>query len=223
MGPEASLHRTTKMGNQLPLKVALLSAAVGLLATISTQPSLAGRGTLLPEGSLGTDGWLADSTPGHQGSFPGGLSMQTDAFKPGADIPRRFSCQGSDASPPLVWTEPPAGTQSLALIADDPDAPAGTWVHWVLYDLPASVRRLTEALPPAEELVGGGRQGTNDFGKIGYGGPCPPPGKPHRYFFKLYALDRKLDLKAGATKSDLEQAMKGHVLAKAEVLGRYRR
>jgi Raf kinase inhibitor-like YbhB/YbcL family protein len=92
-----------------------------------------------------------------------------------------------------------------------------------LYDLPATARRLTEAVPPGEEIAGGGHQGTNDFGKTGYGGPCPPPGNPHRYFFKLYALDGKLNLKAGASKSDVEQAMKGHVLAKTEVMGRYRR
>jgi len=104
-----------------------------------------------------------------------------------------------------------------------PDAPAGTWVHWLLYDLPPSTRQLREALPPTPEVAGGGRQGTNDFGKTGYGGPCPPPGKPHRYFFKLYALDRKLSLKAGATKAEVEQAMKGHVLAKTEVMGRYAR
>jgi Raf kinase inhibitor-like YbhB/YbcL family protein len=122
-----------------------------------------------------------------------------------------------------VWTDSPAGTQSLVLIVDDPDAPAGTWVHWVLYDLPPNAHRLDEALPPAGDVEGGGRQGTNDFGKSGYGGPCPPPGKPHRYFFKLYALDSRLNLKAGATKLDVEQAMKGHVLAKAEVMGRYRR
>jgi Raf kinase inhibitor-like YbhB/YbcL family protein len=109
------------------------------------------------------------------------------------------------------------------LIVDDPDAPAGTWVHWVLYDLPPSTRRLDEALPPTADVAGGGRQGSNDFGKTGYGGPCPPPGKPHRYFFKLYALESRLNLRAGATKRDVEQAMKGHVLAKAEVMGRYRR
>jgi Raf kinase inhibitor-like YbhB/YbcL family protein len=103
------------------------------------------------------------------------------------------------------------------------DAPVGTWVHWVLYDLPAETRELAEAVAKQEQLSNGARQGRNDFGKIGYGGPCPPPGKPHRYFFKLYALDAKLSLKAGATKADVERAMKGHVLAQAELMGRYGR
>lgn len=169
---------------------------------------------------MGPEGWSTESAD--QGSSLG-FSIQAEAFNPGADIPRKFSCQGSDVSPALVWTEPPAGTQSLVLIFDDPDAPAGTWVHWVLYDLPTGARRLGEALPPTAQVAGGGRQGTNDFGKIGYGGPCPPPGKSHRYFFKLYALDSRPTLKAGATKPDVEQAMKGHILAKAEMVGRYRR
>ena len=104
---------------------------------------------------------------------------------------------------------------------DDPDAPGGAWVHWVVYDLPASARQLPEGVPQADDLPGGGRQGVNDFGKPGYGGPCPPPGKPHRYFFKLYALDKRLDLGAAATKRAVEQAMKGHILAQAELVGRY--
>jgi Raf kinase inhibitor-like YbhB/YbcL family protein len=111
----------------------------------------------------------------------------------------------------------------LALIVDDPDAPMGTWVHWVLYDLPANTRELPEGIAKQEELPSGARQGRNDFRKIGYGGPCPPPGPAHRYFFKLYALDSKTKLKPGATKADLEKAMKGHVLAQAELIGRYQR
>ncbi len=106
---------------------------------------------------------------------------------------------------------------------DDPDAPVGTWVHWVLYDVPADAKELPEAVPKQEQLASGARQGHNDFGKTGYGGPCPPPGKPHRYFFKLYALDAKLNLKAGATKADVERAMKGHILAQAELVGKYGR
>lgn len=222
-------------------KVVLLSEAVALwVATLGGPSPLVGGGSLAggppgPDGRRaesmsqpGSSAGSADSSPSRDpvGTIPPGseaFNIQAEAFQAGADIPRKFSCQGSDASPALAWTEPPAGTRSLALIADDPDAPGGTFVHWVLYDVPATARRLTEAVPPGEEIVGGGRQGTNDFGKIGYGGPCPPPGKPHRYFFKLYALDRKLNLKAGASKPDIEQAMKGHILAKTEVMGRYAR
>ena len=209
------------MRSRLRLHRVLLSAALGLLAANSGWPSLVAGCTSLPIGWPGPDDSETESED--QGSPPDAFSIRAEAFNPGGDIPRKFSCQGSDTSPALVWTDPPAGTQSIVLIVDDPDAPAGTWVHWVLYDLPPSARRLREALPPTAEVAGGGRQGANDFGKTGYGGPCPPPGKPHRYFFKLYALDSTLNLKAGATKADVEQAMKGHVLAKTEVMGRYAR
>jgi len=151
------------------------------------------------------------------------LELKTTAFAPGGSIPKKFTCDGPDVSPALTWTAPPAGTQSFALVMDDPDAPVGTWVHWVLYDLPAAARELAENVPKSEELAGGARQGRNDFRKTGYGGPCPPPGPPHRYFFKLYALDAKLNLKAGATKADVEKAMKGRILAQAELVGRYGR
>jgi Raf kinase inhibitor-like YbhB/YbcL family protein len=149
--------------------------------------------------------------------------LKSAAFESGGLIPEQFSCQGSDISPALSWTDPPAQTQSFALIVDDPDAPAGTWVHWVAFDLPGTLRGLSEGVPKQEEVPGGGRQGVNDFEKLGYGGPCPPPGKPHRYFFKVYALDAKLNLKAGATKKDVERAMSGHILSKAELVGRFGR
>ena len=128
------------------------------------------------------------------------MKISSASFSAGEMIPKKFSCDGPDASLKLNWTEPPAKTQSFALIMDDPDAPAGTWVHWVLFDLPADTRELAEGVAKQKQLTNGARQGRNDFGKIGYGGPCPPPGNPHRYFFKLYALDAKLSLKAGATK-----------------------
>lgn len=147
--------------------------------------------------------------------------LTSTAFENGATIPRKFTCDGPDVSPALSWTEPPAGTKGLAIIVDDPDAPSGTWVHWVLYDLPAGTRELPEGVPKDRELPGGARQGRNDFGKIGYNGPCPPKGSLHRYFFKLYALDVRSNLKAGASKSDLEQAMKGHILAQAGIIGRF--
>jgi Raf kinase inhibitor-like YbhB/YbcL family protein len=151
------------------------------------------------------------------------LKIESSGFKSGGDIPRKFTCEGAEVSPPLKWDDPPTGTKSLALIADDPDAPAGTWVHWVMYNMEPQLRELHEDIAQAEEVPGIGRQGLNDFRKIGYGGPCPPPGKPHRYFFKLYALDAKLNLKTRATKLDVEQAMKGHILAQAELVGKYRR
>ena len=151
------------------------------------------------------------------------FQVQSSAFKAGSEIPQKFTCQGSDISPALSWSGAPAGTKSFALIADDPDAPAGTWVHWVLYDLPASTTQLAENVPKTEKGPGGGTQGMNDFKKSGYGGPCPPPGNAHRYFFKLYALDTSLNLKPGASKADLEKAMKGHILAQAELMGTYKR
>jgi len=151
------------------------------------------------------------------------FEIVSSAFLAGDTIPQKFTCDSSDDSPRLTWTGPPAKTQSFALIMDDPDAPVGTWVHWVIYDLPANARELAEGVVKQEQLLSGARQGRNDFGKIGYGGPCPPPGKPHRYFFKLYALDAKLGLKPGARKSDLERAMQGHILAQAELMGRYGR
>lgn len=155
----------------------------------------------------------------------GTMSMQisSSAFSLGETIPKKFTCDGADTSPKLIWSAPPEKTQSFALIMDDPDAPAGTWVHWVIFDLPADGRELAEGVPKQEQLSNGARQGRNDFGRIGHGGPCPPPGKPHRYFFKLYALDAKLNLKAGATKADVERAMKGHILAQAELIGKYGR
>ncbi len=151
------------------------------------------------------------------------LKLTSTAFTLGGSIPKKFTCDGPDVSPALAWTDAPAGAQSLSLIMDDPDAPAGTWVHWVLYDLPANTRELPEGVPKDNQLSNGARQGRNDFGRIGYGGPCPPPGSAHRYFFKLYALDAKTNLKAGATKAELEKAMRGHILAQTELMGRYKR
>lgn len=151
------------------------------------------------------------------------FSLQSPSFSSGGEIPKKFTCEGADVSPALKWGEPPAKTQSLALIADDPDAPVGTWTHWVAYDLPATVQQLPEGVAKQATMPGGGAQGVNDFGNTGYGGPCPPPGKPHRYFFKLYALDAKLNLKPGATKQQVERAMEGHTLGRAELMGTYKR
>jgi Raf kinase inhibitor-like YbhB/YbcL family protein len=151
------------------------------------------------------------------------FAISSTGFENGGDIPRKFTCDGADVSPELSWTEPPTGTQSFALIADDPDAPSGTWTHWVLFDLPPAATSLAECVTKIDEKNFGERQGRNDFRKIGYNGPCPPPGKPHRYFFKVYALKRKLDLKPGASRQEVEQAMQGLVLGQAEWTGKYRR
>jgi Raf kinase inhibitor-like YbhB/YbcL family protein len=151
------------------------------------------------------------------------IQLASPAFNEGDTIPRQFTADGKDVSPHLKWGDVPANTKSLALICDDPDAPAGVWVHWVLYNLPADARELPEGLPAAKTLPSGGRQGTNDFGNLGYGGPSPPAGKPHRYYFKLYALDTTLNLEAGAKKADLVAAMKGHVAAEGQLMGRYGR
>lgn len=153
------------------------------------------------------------------------MKLTTAAFTEGGTIPAKHTCDGPDLSPPLAWSGTPAGTKAFALICDDPDAPAGTWVHWVLYNVPGTAAQLPENVPKAETVpaLGGALQGRNDSRKIGYAGPCPPPGRPHRYFFKLYALGTSLALKAGATKADVERAMKGNVLAEAQLIGTYGR
>ena len=152
-----------------------------------------------------------------------GFTLTTSAFRSGDAIPVKFTCQGQNSSPALRWTEPPAGTKSFALIVDDPDAPGGTWVHWVVFDLPATARQLPEAVAKVAEIQAGGKQGSNDFPEVGYGGPCPPSGKPHRYFFKIYALNTLLGLRPGATKRDVERAMQGHILAQAQLVGLFGR
>lgn len=151
------------------------------------------------------------------------FTLKSSAFDAGGNIPAKFTCTGSDVSPALTWDGPPNDAKTFALILDDPDAPAGDWVHWVAANIPASAKQLPEGIPAGESIPGGGVQGTNDFGKLGYGGPCPPPGKPHRYFFRLYALDAQLDLKPGVTKKALESAMQGHILGQAELMGKFAR
>ena len=151
------------------------------------------------------------------------FTLSSSAFKAGAEIPKQFTCEDADQSPPLSWSGTPAGTQCFALIVDDPDAPVGTWVHWVLYDLPGDTTALPQGFATGETLPNGAKHGTNDFRRTGYGGPCPPPGKPHRYFFKLYALDAPTNLKPRATKAELLKAIEGHVLGLAELMGTYQR
>jgi len=151
------------------------------------------------------------------------IKVTSPAFSAGQPIPTKYTCDGADVSPPLKWEGVPDGTKSLALICDDPDAPAGTWVHWVLYDLPLTATELTEKIAATDTLPNGAKQGLNDFKRTGYGGPCPPPGGAHRYFFKVYALDTATSLKPRASKADVLRAMQGHVLAEGELTGTYQR
>jgi len=150
------------------------------------------------------------------------MEITSQAFTPGSFIPSRHTCDGPNVSPPLSFSGAPPGTKSLALISDDPDAPGGTWVHWVVWNIPAGAPGLKEGVPARDELPDGTRQGTTDFRRIGYGGPCPPSGT-HRYSFRLYALDTTLDLPSSTLKTSLEAAMRGHVLAQAELTGKYAR
>jgi Raf kinase inhibitor-like YbhB/YbcL family protein len=163
----------------------------------------------------------SNETPSGESSMS--IQLTSTGFRAGAIIPKQYTGDGADRSPPLRWSEPPSGTKSLALICDDPDDPRGTWVHWVLFNLPPQTHELEEGVPTAEALGNGAKQGKNDFGNIGYGGPAPPKGKPHRYVFKLYALDVAVDLPAGATKAQLMDAMKGHILVEGQLVGIYGR
>jgi len=171
---------------------------------------------------LMTVGQMLDSWP-MKGGIAMAFELKSPAFKASQTIPKQYTCEGPDLSPPLSWTDPPQGTRAFALIVDDPDAPMGTWVHWVLYDLPAETLQLPEGVPTKETLSSGAKQGTNDFRRVGYGGPCPPPGPAHRYFFKLYALDQMTGLKSRATKEQLLDAIKGHVLGETQLIGQYKR
>lgn len=151
------------------------------------------------------------------------LTISSPAFKEGETIPKEFSCEGADKSPELKWSEVPEGTKSFVMIMDDPDAPVGTWDHWVFFDIPAAKTELAAGLAKEATLPDGSKSGLNSWKKHGYGGPCPPPGGPHRYFFKLYALDKKLDLPPTSTKVQVEAAMKGHILGEAKLMGTYSR
>jgi Raf kinase inhibitor-like YbhB/YbcL family protein len=160
---------------------------------------------------------FAASLSAQQSRRPMTLHVNSSAFSEGKPIPEKYTCDGQNVSPPLTWTGAPANTSSFAIIVDDPDAPSGTFTHWVLYDLPAGVTELKEA------ASGSGKEGVNDFGKKGYGGPCPPPGGPHRYFFRVYALDRASLGRAGLSKQEVLAAMKSHILAEGQLIGTYKR
>jgi Raf kinase inhibitor-like YbhB/YbcL family protein len=150
------------------------------------------------------------------------IKVTSTAFKDGEIIPKQYTCDGNDISPPLTWSGAPQETKSIALICDDPDAPMGTWVHWVLFNLPPASNALPAEVSSARVLDNGAKHGKNDFRRFGYGGPCPPGGT-HRYYFKVYALDSVLDLDPGITKADLVKAMQGHIIAEGQLMGRYKR
>jgi len=150
------------------------------------------------------------------------IKITSAAFEEGGMIPRKYTCDGENVSPPLTWTSVPEGTRSIALICDDPDAPMGTFVHWVLFNLPPDITGLPEGVPTVSELDNGGKHGITDFGRVGYGGPCPPSGA-HRYYFKLYALDTEVALPAGAKKKEALKAMEGHILGQGQLMGKYSR
>jgi len=192
------------------IRRALPSLVVGLLAWTTAVAGPAARG---------------QERPVEAGR--GAMELSSPAFEPGDRIPDRHTCAGEDLSPPLTWRGAPEGVRSFTLIMDDPDAPAGTWVHWVLYDLPAGATGIEEGVPENLSAEGGGSHGVcwgvRSYGRVGYHGPCPPPGKPHHYSFRLYALDTRLDLPGEATKEQVERAMEGHVLARAELVGLYGR
>ena len=195
--------------------------AVLLIVIVSVILTASACGSGLPTPSVPE----AAPTPGlaqEKGDEVMSLQLISTAFAARQPIPARYSCLGQDVSPPLAWADPPQGTQGFALIADDPDAPVGIWVHWVLYNLPAGSRELPEVAPLDEKLGDGSLNGQNSWGRVGYGGPCPPAGT-HRYFFRLYALDTQLDLPAGKDKKQVLKAMEGHILAQAELMGTFTR
>lgn len=153
----------------------------------------------------------------------GPLEISSPAFANDATIPAQYACTGADKSPPLKWSGVPAGTKALALMVEDPDAPGGTFIHWIAYDIPPSKPGLESGIAPGDAMPDGGKQGINGFNKVGYNGPCPPPGSPHHYHFRLFALDEAVNPQTPATASALEDAMKGHVKANAELIGIFRR
>jgi Raf kinase inhibitor-like YbhB/YbcL family protein len=200
LGTGLGMERGKAMGT--PLRCA------GLMLMILV--ALAACGRVQPEGQV-------------QEAAQVSLQLESSAFKAGETIPARYTCDGDDVSPPLSWADPPPGTESFTLIVDDPDAPVGTWDHWVLFSIAAAVRSLPENVPPDAVVDGVGVHGANSWRNLGYGGPCPPQGPAHRYFLRLYALDTVLDLKAGASRGDVERAMQGHILAESELIGQYGR
>jgi Raf kinase inhibitor-like YbhB/YbcL family protein len=176
--------------------------------------------------TLGCGGGKTPTPPSASPNDPEGtmsINLTSSAFADSQAIPVKYTCDGQDVSPPLTWSGVPEGAKSLALICDDPDAPGGTWVHWVLYNMGPTTTKLAEGISPSESLPDGAKQGVNDFNRTGYGGPCPPRGAPHRYFFKLYALDKEIDPRPRLKKDDVVRAMTGHILAEGRLIGTYNR
>jgi Raf kinase inhibitor-like YbhB/YbcL family protein len=198
----------TFISNQAGLMLRILL----LLALLLAAPFLAGCRHSDPPEPAAASGAAAN----------GAITLSSSSLQDGR-IPREFTCDGADQSPPIAWSAPPASTKSLVLTETDPDAPGGTFTHWVLYNLPANASGLPASVPKQEQLPDGSRQGLNDFGKIGYGGSCPPQGTTHRYFFDLFALDTNLDVPAGATRAQLQDAMNTHVLARGKLMARFGR
>ena len=176
-----------------------------------------------PHLSLAVMFFLALATTGSARAASSELSIQSTAFAANGPIPAGYTCSGDNKSPALTWSGVPTATKAMALIVRDPDAPMGSYVHWVIYDLPANATGLPPAVPTTATLDNGAVQGANGSGKSGYQGPCPPPGPAHHYHFRLYALDVKLDLAAGADAAAVEQAIKRHVLASADLVGTFAR
>ena len=197
---------------RLFLSLLLIAAALWVVSACSQQAES-------PEGEAAqteTGGATAETPP-----EPVAFAISSSAFKHEAAIPAGQTCDGENLSPPLSWVGVPEGTKSLALICEDPDAPGGTWVHWVMYNIPVGHAGLDQGVPANDTLPGGIRHGTNDAHQVGYYGPCPPRGKPHRYYFKLYALDIALPVVADIDRDGLLTAMKGHVLEQCELMGTY--
>jgi Raf kinase inhibitor-like YbhB/YbcL family protein len=190
----------------MPVRLLILVAIIAAVMAAVIRPAVLAR--LSPQ-----------SSP--QGAHS--MTITSPSFPNGGAIAKKVTCDGPDVSPQLSWSDAPAGTKSFALLTDDPDAPVGNWNHWTMWNLPPTTGSLPEGTSKESKLPDGSQQGMNDFRRTGYNGPCPPPGKPHRYYFKLFALDTKLDLKSNGSKKELEAAMKGHILAQAEWMGRYGR
>jgi hypothetical protein len=159
--------------------------------------------------------WATEGSPA--------MKLTSPAFRDGLSIPSEYTCDGQNISPPLMWSDPPAGTRTLALICEDPDAHNGTWTHWVLYGLPAFVTELPAGVSTAEIPSVGGRQGANSFHHLGYGGPCPPAGEMHHYIFTIYAVDAFITLEANAGRADLLGALDGHIIGQGQLMGTYRK
>lgn len=221
------MKRATIFPGALGLIMAMLACSLPLVGTTTAEavPTSAALPTEAPLPAITTEMPTLAPLPSPTVEVKMPFELTSTAFEHKGGIPRLHACKeqgGKDMSPPLAWGDPPEGTKSFALIMDDPDAPGGLWVHWVLYNIPAEARGLPENVPPDENLPDGSRQGNNSWGRVGYGGPCPPSGM-HRYFFKLYALDIVPDLPARAKSPALTQAMQGHILAQLELMGFFSR